>query len=564
MAEDPTMETSGQGGNESAIASDPGEVLRGLSPEQLGDVVSLVLEKRSEFRHAPVGQILNESIRGFITVDGFRDSSKAHNQQIKNALIKKAPEIPPLAYAILAVWIESHTPLRDSLAEFVGTDVEGADIAAFLQGNPDFAEKDTRLMWNCAPQWLTVDEPETRDDGPANLPPRSVEGSRAFDAVLESLSQLPPTGPEWGESIDWLVDRIYKLQGEKEEQLKGTQEAFRDAERIITAHRELLDFFEWDGSAKLLQRATLWADTAAARDILSSLETALIEFVPVRDSAETFAEENVRAQERLDVGARIIAILRELDALDILPEPDAIAEPGSERESAPDSPDEPEHLRKEIDGLREANNRLSQQNDVLREEIRVRDASIRELEEDKSLLEDDLKEAGDTASTWRQMYVNSQLAGDGADGTTRHFVSVADVLTAAEQELSGSLVFALNSRSDRSISFARPNDVWASLEWLATTYSQSKRGALQAPDLSDSLFKVSEFRYVPHQRKVTMGKYSSDYETTLGDRKFILEHHIGMGRGRGESAIRIAFAWDSERQMVIVGYVGRHQRTDAS
>ena len=61
-----------------------------------------------------------------------------------------------------------------------------------------------------------------------------------------------------------------------------------------------------------------------------------------------------------------------------------------------------------------------------------------------------------------------------------------------------------------------------------------------------------------------MGKYSSDYETTLGDRKFILEHHIGMGRGRGESAIRIAFAWDSERQMVIVGYVGRHQRTDAS
>ena len=178
------------------------------------------------------------------------------------------------------------------------------------------------------------------------------------------FSQLPPTGPEWGESIDWLVDRIYKLQGEKEEQLKRTQEAFRDAERIITGHRELLDFFEWDGSAELLQRATLWADTAAARDILSSLETTLIEFVPVRDSAETFAEENVRAQERLHVGARIIAILRELDALDIQSEPDAIAEPGSERESDPDSPDEPEHLRKEIDGLREANNRLSQQNDV--------------------------------------------------------------------------------------------------------------------------------------------------------------------------------------------------------
>ena len=38
--------------------------------------------------------------------------------------------------------------------------------------------------------------------------------------------------------------------------------------------------------------------------------------------------------------------------------------------------------------------------------------------------------------------------------------------------------------------------------------------------------------------------------------------HLGKGASFDpKSTIRIGFAWDDERRRVVVGYVGRHQRT---
>ena len=39
---------------------------------------------------------------------------------------------------------------------------------------------------------------------------------------------------------------------------------------------------------------------------------------------------------------------------------------------------------------------------------------------------------------------------------------------------------------------------------------------------------------------------------------------FGTGNGHPRGTIRIAFLWDAERKKVVVGYIGRHQRTRAT
>ena len=51
----------------------------------------------------------------------------------------------------------------------------------------------------------------------------------------------------------------------------------------------------------------------------------------------------------------------------------------------------------------------------------------------------------------------------------------------------------------------------------------------------------------------------------LTARGYTLVEHIGKGTTfDARYTIRIAFDWDRDRRQVIVGYIGRHQQTDAS
>ena len=83
-------------------------------------------------------------------------------------------------------------------------------------------------------------------------------------------------------------------------------------------------------------------------------------------------------------------------------------------------------------------------------------------------------------------------------------------------------------------------------------------------DLDLSLRQECGWRYTPVQSDITMGIYPEYYDITLDRRKRKLEEHIGTGNGHPRGTIRIAFLWDAERKKVVVGYIGRHQRTRAT
>lgn len=145
--------------------------------------------------------------------------------------------------------------------------------------------------------------------------------------------------------------------------------------------------------------------------------------------------------------------------------------------------------------------------------------------------------------------------------------SVREAISASEADFPDTLAIALNSASNEGTPFQRPNEVYAALEWLATEYCDIR---LNPPGTDPEFEKRLKVRcpgwfYSPKQSDTSKNMFKAEYETTLDSRTYKLDQHIGRGtRGDPQYMIRIAFDWDDERQQVIVGYIGPHQRTQAS
>ncbi len=146
------------------------------------------------------------------------------------------------------------------------------------------------------------------------------------------------------------------------------------------------------------------------------------------------------------------------------------------------------------------------------------------------------------------------------------FSTIGEALDAIAAEFPGRLRLSLNGQS-----FVEGNpfeDIaafWRAVRFLATTYHDAKTGAVPCPDLGDALRNECTFFLRSSQSETTMGEYASDYETWWGGRRVKLESHIGKGNAKdARSTIRVAWHWDEESRVVVIGYVGQHQRTRAT
>ena len=93
----------------------------------------------------------------------------------------------------------------------------------------------------------------------------------------------------------------------------------------------------------------------------------------------------------------------------------------------------------------------------------------------------------------------------------------------------------------------------------------SRLGDIVVTDFDLSVRETCGWWYKPSQGETTMTSYRNSYTTQLDGKTYWLKEHIGKGTNRdARYTIRIAFDWDRERKAVVVGYIGRHQQTDAS
>ncbi len=577
-------------------------------------VVSRALGARGQISSGATTALNSAIQKSRIRVTGYRDAHLAPHPLLRAPVCQAIALFPELAAAVLRAWAESHETLHDRIVEHLasgGIEAEYPDFSAkMLQGcwpesewhsqrdsfmqksGDDLSEDDVGLML-C---YVTGKTPITSNVSAAEGT-ESATGEY-LDQFFSYLKALPPTAREWRGVIPNFVESVSGLIEEKEAELKWADDFDAVLESVRTEFADLLTFFEQDTHTWAASKVSLQSETAVALRSVERLQTLLGDYQAVHDRAPGLTEERERIQLREELQPQILETLQEIRVLMTNDEPDAsdggvvplpwlaappvnaasepaipAAIPALDQQAAPatslqetltagDStpPGPPEVSAAEYDtlksdnhGLRETAAALSSENQDLRDEVEA--------------LKTELYSSQEMEESWRMAY---RSAMDGSleeeEAPPVAVDSVNEAVAMARAKFRQELLFSPNSESNIETNpYIYPEKVWEALQWLATAYYPSKLGRLRITDFDQSIRESCGWWYKGDQGETTLSRYEKSYTTRVDGKRHWLAEHIGKGTSfDARYTIRIAFNWDRERRQVIVGYIGRHQQTDAS
>lgn len=565
-------------------------------------VIDCVLEYRAEASDSARSR-LNSAIKDSVSLQGFRDASIAQRQQLRDPVLA---EIilgqDRLAGAILRTWVESQEDLRAVVTECLsgrGVSVEGpdfqrgmfestwlrhewaaeSDLIASEESSSLFDADDIALMLCCVSGRIPVEETLVEMESPR------------FQEWLDELSELPPDAPEWDHAEEFASSLVGLAHA------KITERRTVQIETITGSVAEIKEEFDDELGYLEIDLIAWSADDTAVSDLieaalerLADLESALAEYSQIRPQAATRAEELERAGQRAEYETIIFDLAERWEELMNVPDDpideteshDSHDEAGDEISPVPDElgvdsaptadvdtvQTDPVTMR-ELDRLIQDNESLNSENERLRQDSDGLQEDQSLLTEENGRLKLELSESRAAEEYWRQQYVYASttrsLEQDIESDPPRN---VREAIERAEAAFSNKLHFALNSKSERSSQFQRPEDVLNALGWLATEYHHHRSSPARnfRPNF-DKLIKEScpGWTYKPKQTEVTLDQFREWYTTTAYGKSYELNAHIGRGNSFDpHHTIRIAFDWDAEHQKVIIGYIGRHQRNRRS
>ena len=573
-----------------------------LLPEQrdriVGKVVSALKAK---------GQLSARTLNDFRDVfragrpiPGFNnDPLRAMPPLLKQHMLERLERDLDFERLIVGVWTDTEPQLRKSVNEHLnGLDAQiyaeddidedfwDAQVRLLAEKHSGYEEDDILLMTKVC--YARVKSEAGEGDG------ESGEGTAArraptapeetLDTVLELLRGMPAALPLWRESVPQFVESLNEIIDEKNSELLQVKGLRDDLDRIQSGLSVELSFFrhgaeEWD----TLIMATLLADANGideAGRILTELESEFQAYRAITGRADTLAEERERREQRHELEVTIEGMLQEIDEL-----PQTIpAEPDSDSaghvrqaqsEADPQSREELDALKREREALVDSNRTLTRDADSLSEANHALQGEVAGLNADKQALADEVAELKDQLRisemqklNWRSAYEAEMSDNDSSasDLTPSEIESIRQALELAEARYGDRLLLHFNNKSDLDYNYNRPKEIWDALEWLATTYHSRQTGKVRVRDLNESIRNVcSGWKYIPDQSDITFNMYREWYTTIVDGVTHELREHIGRWASRQtNNLIRIAFAWDDESQRVVVGYIGRHQRSRAS
>ena len=165
---------------------------------------------------------------------------------------------------------------------------------------------------------------------------------------------------------------------------------------------------------------------------------------------------------------------------------------------------------------------------------------------------------------WRSQARAASGESDSAARDIDAIASVGEAVEWAKEAFGGKLAFALNNKSDPDSVFSEPAEVARALQWLATTYREVRLDIRRCQNLDLSIRQEcsASWFWRGGQSEITASSFANWYECSYNGRKYGVLEHIGTGRSkRPEETIRIAFTWLEDDEMVLIGYIGQHQRT---
>ena len=534
-----------------------------VMPEQFGlEVVRTALQHRPQ-ASAGVRDRLNGRLRR-LKVPGFRDGSRAKPAQLELPVLDRILDRDDrLAGAVLRCWEEASAGLRNVVAAYLAdeqievcTERRSDHFAAtwpetewkthrakVLEANAHLSFDAVGLMLVL----LTGKHPAPDHDVPQVVSPR-------FHRWLDELDALLPTAPEWGDAEEFGESVIRLAQAKGAELLLLVFERRKAAvDAVVDGYADELaylgiDYADWK---KLEGR-----DPLSEASVAESLAKALAAYRPLRPQAASRDEEIKRAVERTRCEEAVLKFAAEWNAL-----PKNAFEPDDE-EDEPEPPVDVGRLAEELAEARAELLRVTAAHAELREKHEEVSEANRGLRLSKEQLDGELGELRaeldrrrQAEERWRLAYIEACKLGRDAQGESApEIATVKDAVDLAEHAFADELVVALNGKSDLGIPFAKPAEVFDALAWLATCYRRPG-----SPPIGES---CPGWFHKPDQTGTTMGRFRQWYETSFGGRNFEVSNHIGKGASFDpKSTIRIGFAWDDQLGRVVVGFVGRHQRT---
>ena len=510
------------------------------------------------------------------TPNGFRrgkDLPLAMLRAEAHSLAKQFPDF--FSMAIMPVWAEANTELMKLTANHIqgrpppnSSDEKGLDgycieqAEALAGENSQYDREDILLMVRyCAADTDAELFGEAGTDKEIS-PYASVTGIGILQFLMW-LETLPGGSADWDDLVPRLAQDLVSLIARKEEERASIAKFTSILAEIESAHADKLAFFEADTSDWSASKVPWVKDRDALRRDADSLAQTFEEYAKVTPRGSNKTEEAKRREERESLEkaietriSRINEMLQEVEPTDdsvlsmtlhdFIAGLEAVANASMEGESSQRGGDEPED---------------DNADDYAREKNTLEE-KLAKLENENREMENEVRRLGRKVTLWRSLYEAERRSKDDSepDPIPAEFADVAHVLEVAEKRFADRLLFKFNSASDTGHPYDYPADVWSALEWLATTYYDSRAGINSVPNLDDSLREVSRFHYTPFQSDNTIGMYPDSYYTQINGHKTPLKEHMGAGIDRNPSnTIRIAFNWDKRAGKVIVGYIGLHQ-----
>jgi len=197
--------------------------------------------------------------------------------------------------------------------------------------------------------------------------------------------------------------------------------------------------------------------------------------------------------------------------------------------------------------------------------LREKDDEIARLKQELASLDDVYRRERQRAEVYRAAL--ESRAAPAALAPELPIETVEAALERARTAFVGKLVLAPNGKSEiKRSEFEEPEELYQALEWLATTYHDAKTGTAPVADLDASVRDACGWTYKGDQTEITLGRFPEWYQAQHDGEQYELRSHIRT-RGNGRDprrTISVGFAWDPERKVVVVGYVGQHQKNTFS
>ena len=554
------------------------------------EVVEAALQNRSQARQGARDALNSALTNSGIALDGFKNAAKAPVAVLTDAVCFEMAKHQnhKLASALFEVWKEAQPKLAKAVSahlEREGVSVLGAKREYFdsIQPVAECRAEAERIVEEHADAEFSIDQ--------TTLMLCYLSGRFPFDRPtvsgflvewLDRLENLAPDAPEW-EAVPAFAERATEMAAEKKRSRSEELETALGAamEEINNTYTEELDFLE-------APPLTPDMDVAAQHDlapegvrVLVELRGALAAFAEVRQPGQTMSEERERAEQRITRAEEATRLVGEWQALAAKAEELAAAEADAPDE--PPAPAEPSadlkrleaekaEVGAERDRLANEKTTLEEENRRLQEDIEARQYSYDKLRaekeeesEENSRLKGQIRDYQQREQAW--LAPQAQAAADDEAVEPTDIQSVADAIEGARVMFPDTLVIELNSASRPDQAYRQPQEVYDALKWLATEYHYLRTHPLGKNPEWDLRLKeaCNGWTYRGKQSDTAKGMFTKEYETTVDGKTYLLDAHIGNGtRGNPQWMIRIAFAWDPDLEKVIVGYVGPHQKTQAS